>query len=150
MFGIVVLFYTPYQWYWWPYWEPLAHELMVHYVCSPTRWHPEGEEENVLLPAARIQPMYKHKVMCELTITGSWLFVTQQDISFNVSFFTTLILAISGCFVTSSPIAPPTFMCRSCYQNSRGLPCIVTACEMFSLKHLYTLSISRYILPSYL
>lgn len=40
---------------------------------------------------------------------GSWDLETQQEISLRVSFLTTLMLAISGCFVTSSPVC--TCMC---------------------------------------
>ena len=39
-----------------------------------------------------------------LTIAESCDFETQQEMSFNVSFFTTLMDAISGCRVTNSPV----------------------------------------------
>ena len=38
-----------------------------------------------------------------LTMTGSWDLETQQVMSFSVSFFTVLMPAMRGCFVTSSP-----------------------------------------------
>lgn len=48
-------------------------------------------------------------VALHLTMPGSWDLETQQEISLRVSFLTTLMLAISGCFVTSSPVC--TCMC---------------------------------------
>ena len=61
---------------------------------------------------------------------GSWLLCTQPLINFNVSFLTVLIFLITCCLITWSPF------------------CLM-ASLMFSLRHLYTFSMSRYMMPSW-
>ena len=111
---------------------------------------------------------------CSRTIPGSWLFDTQHEINFNVSFFTVRMLAINGCLVTSSPAQRKrpgawiwcththnthtynthtthtykTHTHTHTHTHNTHIPLSATAVEMFSLSTLYTFSMSRYILPS--
>ena len=63
------------------------------------------------------------------TSFASFDLLTHVDINLSVSVLTVLIALIRGCFVTISPFS-------------------AIATEMFSLRQRYTLSMSRYILPS--
>ena len=56
-----------------------------------------------------------------LTMPGSLDLATQQEMSFRVSFFTTRMLAISGCFVTSSPVC----VCVCVSVSSMQVHCVV-------------------------
>ena len=64
------------------------------------------------------------------TSLASFDLLTHVDMSLSVSVFTVLIALIRGCFVTISPFS-------------------AIATEMFSLRQRYTLSMSKYILPSW-
>ena len=93
-------------------------------VTSVTSQNKDGQVTTILSSVPQYTLDQNEKKTIIRTICGSQLRLTQLVMSFNVSFLTVLMLLMSGCLVTFSPV-------------------LATALETFSLITLYTFNMSR-------
>ena len=84
-----------------------AYDKIKAFGYSPhqkSQYTTEGSPINTLYKLGKPPMRVCREKECTHTIPGSLDLETQLEISFRVSFFTTLMEAMRGCLVTSSPV----------------------------------------------